>query len=911
VASAASGKVKLTDIADNTNEEAIQVAYDLNIVEGTPEGAYEPEKAINRAEFAALITRALAIPESALASYTGSTFKDTSGYGWAIKYLAFCQEKGIMKGDGYGNAMPGRTINPNEAVTMVLRAVGYTDNASVLVGQWPANYVSLGQSLNLYEKVSTDVEMNKAAAAQMLYNSLTVQLVQVDANSTVLLLYDSEAAGIAKTLLTTGLNCYRDRTGADYYDKKIVSYTDAASSKINLVPKVGAYGILYRSNVDKEVVALTETETVFLTGKFTYANAGIGEIDKFKAVDGTVYNLSIDAKEIVNRIANGHYNNVATTASGIITYGSFINGDDAATDSVVGNYVTKFKDIHTTTQYNAYRDNPSNWVDGVAVDPPQNSAKLIIAASVSGVTVLDLRSVAVWDAYLSGQGDDFLYESGQVDGKKFNGHDLPLDVNNEVDDYGYVLAGVNSLEDLATDNVVYIYKNKDKKIARIDVGTETQSGAITNINSKDGQRTIGGKVLGDSPYHHSATWADLGNINNEGTALLDIYGRTYAFRLGEASKGNFAVVTGSDANGLSGVQYKIFDKTGKDVIYGVTSSAKYYNSTADYYNKPNPISHNLDGSGQVSNGTLVQYKISNGKLHEVVAGTYNDDTIGTSNNFGTVNAAGTIISIGTAGDKLVDSSVLVYVADDVKAVYDNAGNFTGFKADYSVGSIKDLQDGELKNEFWYFLGSDGKVKALIVNSDDAGAQNVFVLINSITKGSDGAGGEIDVVNGLSFADGASASGKTWSYNDSTLHDRGWGRYGMVVKFRIGEDGVLKAATDLNDRKLYDPDYDPETPGNYDPEDPNDVPIENVGYYAYYPGNGGTFSIEYTSGSSIELVTFEASTVLYKVDGSNWVAMRPTEGNFKADQDPTKPAATYTFLKTDPDKKAYDIIIKTN
>jgi hypothetical protein len=235
MASAASGKVRLTDIADNANEEAIQVAYDLGIVTGTPEGAYEPEKAVNRAEFAALIVRALAIPDSALASYSSTTFKDTSGYTWAVPYLAILQQRGIMKGDGYGNAMPGRTITPNEAVTMVLRAVGYTDNASVLVGQWPANYVALGQNQLLYSNVGNDTQMNKASAAQMIYNALTVQLVQVDANSTVSYLWDRIEDGTQneRNLLTTGLDCWQD-------GKKIVSYADAKASKINLIPRVGA-----------------------------------------------------------------------------------------------------------------------------------------------------------------------------------------------------------------------------------------------------------------------------------------------------------------------------------------------------------------------------------------------------------------------------------------------------------------------------------------------------------------------------------------------------------------------------------------------------------------------------------------------------------------------------------------------
>jgi hypothetical protein len=317
MASAADKGVRLTDIADNANEEAIQVAYDLNIVTGTPEGAYEPDKAVNRAEFASLITKALAIPESALASYGNTTFKDTSGYGWAVPYLAILQQRGIMKGDGYGNAMPGRTITPNEAVTMVLRAIGYTDNASVLVGQWPANYVALGQNQNLYSNVANDVQMNKASAAQMIYNGLTVQLVQVDANSTVNYLWDrlvNYEQG-RRTLLTTGLDCTQQNPG-------VVTFSDVSNSKIDLVNRVGAYGTLYTSNADDEIVALTEVETKAVPGRF-YFN-GRGEAESFQsAVDGTKYTLNQEVRGQANALKG------TTDALTLLGTGSaiFLNGE--------------------------------------------------------------------------------------------------------------------------------------------------------------------------------------------------------------------------------------------------------------------------------------------------------------------------------------------------------------------------------------------------------------------------------------------------------------------------------------------------------------------------------------------------------------------------------------------------------
>jgi hypothetical protein len=889
VASAASGKVKLTDIADSANEEAIQVAYDLNIVEGTPEGAYEPEKAINRAEFAALITRALAIPESALASYTGSTFKDTSGYTWASKYLAFCQEKGIMKGDGYGNAMPGRTISPNEAVTMILRAIGYTDNASVLVGQWPANYVSLGQSFLIYNNVSPSTELDKANAAQMLYNALTVQLVQVDANSTVIQLWDRVSATREdpRSLLTAGLDCR-------YVDERVVTYTDASASKINLIPRVGAYGVLYKSNKDDEVVALTEVETQFIAGKFTYTS--LEAPNKFKAVDGTEYNLSGEAKELVRVLANGGidtYVKETTTTSAITNettwdeFYYFVNGDDRpGFDSDRGDrYIYKDKDTSI----------PS---------------KLVIAARVSGVTILDLRSVAVWDATgIPKQGATFLYESGQINGKKFNGHNFPLDVNNEVDDYGYDLKGVDSLDDLAADNVIYLYKNYDEDIIRIEVGTETQSGAITNVNMSDNQRTIGGKVLGLSPYASNAdgysSFDGTEDVNNEGTALLDVYGRLYDFQLGEASKGNFAVITGVGMGTFGDVQYKLFDKTGNEVVYGITGKAKYnggYISKAADGASPNPdlTDTNIKAGDFGSEGDLVEYKLSGGKISELDSRyrSYPADGTSTDKNWGTVNKAGTILTPTGRSGIVIDSSVLVYVEDD---------------NDYSIGNIKDLLDTTFTESFQYIVdGTSKTVRALVVSKNDAGAQNVFVVMNNITVGAD-TSGEFQVVHGLSFADGVGAEVKTWNYIDDGLRSALYiagdakGPFARIVKFRIGEDNILRGAAYL----------DTVTDGN--PIGDTTDPDHNAHGVIYKTGNAGTFTLAYTTSSSISnadviadptlatlTVAFEANAVYYKIEGTKWVAYKPDSSVFKTIDEGN---GYYIFLKSDP-KKDYDIIIKT-
>jgi hypothetical protein len=868
VASAATGKVKLTDIDGNSNEEAIQVTYDLDIVTGTPEGSYEPDKAVNRAEFAALITRALAIPESALSSYSSTTFKDTSGYGWAVPYLAILQQRGIMKGDGYGNAMPGRTITPNEAVTMVLRAIGYTDNASVLVGQWPANYVALGQSQNLYDKVANDLQMNKASAAQMVYNVLTKQLVQVDANSTVKYLYDADNPNNEEqNLLVTSLNCVSS-------GKKVVTYGDAAKSKINLIPSVGAYGILYSRNGD--VVALDKVSTQFLSGRFTFK--GDGTADSFQTTDGVKYTLSNDLPDPRNE-PNGISPNAFAarfvTPGGISAPNNtaiFLNGDPTSLSAA---------------QINKYV------VDDTGATVENVPAYLTVAAKVNGMTITDLRSVAVWIAQQDGtdiKGDNFLYESGQIDGKKFYGHEFPLDLNNEVDHTGYLLKGVDSIEDIAVDNVIYIYKNsKTDKITRIDVGTGTQSGTITNISSPaDWTWTIGGTALLGAPWSGNG-WSGLERVGNEGTALLDVFGRIYDFKLGEASRGNYAAVVDVQTDGTwtgpAKVNYKIFDKSGNEVIYEWDNT-----------------------STSATKDDLIEYRISGGKIQVI-------GTVGSGAAKGHVNKAGTMITIDGRG-YVLDSGALVY-AYDGKA--------------YRLSSVNDVLDVDLTNRLKFKTDDKGIVKSLIVDDDQAGAQKLFVMINSISDGWNGTE-QIDVVHGLSFKDGLNAAAGTWNYNNNSLSSTAApaagsynlnsekgnygtagdirGLYPTIVKFTLDANGTIKSA-EIAAKKEYD--------------GTTLLRIGNARFITNYTSNGGNSVIKYTTSTALSglienNIAFTNNAVLYKIEAGSWVAYRVRDYNFDTLRDTdgdgvydnffgVNAVKMYTFLQSDPKGDGFDIVIE--
>lgn len=284
MAFAATPTTGLSDIAGSANKDAIQAAFDLGIVTGNPDGTYLPTKAVNRAEFAAMITRAMAVPDSALAGYTATTFKDTAGYDWAVKYLAFCETKGIILGDGQGNVMPGRTITVNEAVTMVLRAVGYTSNSNELIGAWPSNYVTLAQNLELYDDVANVGTVDKANAAQILYNALTLTKVVVDTEG------KTTAAAGSKSLMTGNL-------GATVVTGATIDGSKFGNTSININGLIGKYGTKYEDK-DGKLLAFDPSS------KALYGKMKVGSTTIFIA-DGVEYTLpttsgAVLAKAITN-----------------------------------------------------------------------------------------------------------------------------------------------------------------------------------------------------------------------------------------------------------------------------------------------------------------------------------------------------------------------------------------------------------------------------------------------------------------------------------------------------------------------------------------------------------------------------------------------------------------------------------
>ena len=569
----------LSDISGNANQSAIEVAYDLGIVTGNPDGTFQPAKAVTRAEFAAMITRALAIPTSALAAYSNTSFKDTTGYAWAVPYLAFCNSKGIMLGDGAGNAMPGNTITVNEAVTMALRAIGYTANSAELVGVWPANYVTKAQELKVFDDVANTTGVDKANAAQIIYNILTVDKVSVNS--------DGKTENITKdganvSLLTSGLNCTVE-------EKQIVKDSTIADSVINAAKYLGQHGNIYR-NDDDEIVAFIAKDNTQLTGRFIKDGSNI----KF---------VTTDAEKTYS------FNSQTATVGAVLLNGANDSSTYTADTTTVG-----------------------------AIAYGMNSPEYVLNADVSGNNIKTVWSMNKWVA----DGSDQVSAANIADiadDHSLLSCDFVEDDSDNIDYTQFQLVGVSSISDIKADNVVYVYKTSEG-IRKIEVGTATAEGTVKSFkNAKDIEYTTK-FAIGANTYKNAAETLNgvsggdsvtAERVSDDVKAFLDARGFVYDFK-NETSADNFAVVERVD----SGIDYQaklmLADGTEKTMVYK--------KGDVGYLAADTLIGYGLNKSGEVTEAN--KFYVTGATINLASKGVANSITLTTAGITGNYSSLGSI-----------------------------------------------------------------------------------------------------------------------------------------------------------------------------------------------------------------------------------------------------------------------------
>ena len=183
-----------SDIKNHTNKAAIEELASRGIINGMGKGTFAPNKTMTRAEFAAIVTRALG-----LAAKDAKAFTDVPSSKWYAGYIGAANASGIVNGVGSGKFNPDGTITRQEAAAMVARAAklcgldtemdaGATKDVLAQFGDyrsvasWAKESLAFCYYTNILDQSALKIEPTKAILrceiAQMLYNMLvTAELI--------------------------------------------------------------------------------------------------------------------------------------------------------------------------------------------------------------------------------------------------------------------------------------------------------------------------------------------------------------------------------------------------------------------------------------------------------------------------------------------------------------------------------------------------------------------------------------------------------------------------------------------------------------------------------------------------------------------------------------------------------------
>lgn len=178
-----------TDIQDSAVANAAETLRVLGVVDGTGGSTFNPNGTLTRAEFCKMAVEILGRGGEEPAQRNRTIFTDVGPEHWARGYVNLAASITIGGGGGGENApagtrlimgvgdgsfQPNRAITYGEAVTMLMRVLGYGDQDVASGSNWYDGYVGLAGSSGLADglSISGASTLTRGQAAILFYNLL-------------------------------------------------------------------------------------------------------------------------------------------------------------------------------------------------------------------------------------------------------------------------------------------------------------------------------------------------------------------------------------------------------------------------------------------------------------------------------------------------------------------------------------------------------------------------------------------------------------------------------------------------------------------------------------------------------------------------------------------------------------------
>ncbi|MEC0090338.1 pullulanase [Paenibacillus macquariensis] len=175
------------DLEGHWAQTAVKELTAKHVVNGTTDSTFSPEQLVTRAEFAAMLVRALNLNDQGSGV---SSFTDVKSSAWYASAVATAYHSGLVKGKNEFTFAPQETISREEMAVMILRAYHVRNSASTLpnvsnpsfideqlISSWAIAEVRAATTLGLLNgqsknKFVPQADTSRAESAQAMMNLL-------------------------------------------------------------------------------------------------------------------------------------------------------------------------------------------------------------------------------------------------------------------------------------------------------------------------------------------------------------------------------------------------------------------------------------------------------------------------------------------------------------------------------------------------------------------------------------------------------------------------------------------------------------------------------------------------------------------------------------------------------------------
>lgn len=564
-----------TDVVDTKYEESVQVLNSLGILKGYEDGTFKPENTITRAEFTAVITRAIGLGKNVEGAKGTTSFTDVAADHWASGNINLATNEQIIKGYGDGKFGPEDPVTYEQAVKMIVACLGYTPAAEAN-GGYPNGYIFEATDLGITKGATAagNQPATRGIVAKLVFNSLDVDMMEQTSYGSKTK-YEPVAD---KTLLSEKLKVEKvtDEVVWANYMSSLSSASGCTKGKVELRDKEG-------SDSSKVTYDVGDTNAADYLGYV---------VDYYVCVDE-----DSDLEDTILAINKASGNNAELV----------INARDISSTDPNDRELEywKDKDKDTDTKTAEFETDTVVIVDGVYAD--NDFKKFVTDATneykdlkspVQKIKLLDTDTDDKYDVMFVYTVKSYIVESVSSDGTEIDTDDsdsIDLDPSDRKGEFALSITDKDGKSLKATDlqagDIISVSSDNssdysEAKWIDIIVSREKVTGRIDEIDDGDDKDDTDDDlyIIGGKKYYKDPTCDDEIKLGDEGTYSIDAYNNIVDFKLGARSVENYGyLINAAKYDDMDDtVQFNIFNSKGESELYLAALKIKLTAPTTTY-----------------------------------------------------------------------------------------------------------------------------------------------------------------------------------------------------------------------------------------------------------------------------------------------------------------------------------------